>query len=174
MNYKSKASLFGLPLVHVATGDFTEGAYRRGVARSWIAVGDIAIGLLVAIGGVALGTGLTLGGLGIGLLTFAGLAIGGFAMGGAAFGYIAIGGLAVASKGAIGGAAISGEYAIGGDAQAPHANDAVAEKFFEEDLWSSLADAVQNNSEVMAAIAVLVVFVILMSRLSGDNRDERL
>src|SRR5262245_60795418 len=55
MEYRSSASLLGLPLVHIATGAVVDGRYRRGVATAWFAVGDIAIGMLFACGGVALG-----------------------------------------------------------------------------------------------------------------------
>src|SRR4029079_2665213 len=51
--YRSRATLFGLPLLHVASGpDPATG--RRRVAKGIIALGDIACGV-VAIGGVACG-----------------------------------------------------------------------------------------------------------------------
>ncbi len=45
MTMKSSIQLLGLPLVHVATGQLVDGRYRRGVARGWIAVGDVAFGV---------------------------------------------------------------------------------------------------------------------------------
>ena len=96
--YRSKATLFGLPVVSIAFGP-AEGELR-GVARGVIALGDIAIGFLavggvscgiVAVGGAALGL-FAIGGLAIGLLTaLGGTAIGTAAMGGAAIGVLAIG-----------------------------------------------------------------------------------
>ena len=96
--YRSKATLFGLPVVSIATGP-AEGEIR-GVAKGIIAIGDVAIGFL-AVGGVACGIvavgggtlGLfAIGGLAIGLLTaLGGTAIGGATMGGAAIGVLAIG-----------------------------------------------------------------------------------
>src|SRR5688572_11790850 len=96
--YRSKATLFGLPVVSIAFGP-AEGEIR-GVARGVIALGDIAIGFLavggvscgvVAVGGAALGL-FAIGGLAIGLLTaLGGTAIGGAVMGGAAIGVLAIG-----------------------------------------------------------------------------------
>jgi hypothetical protein len=44
MTMKSSIQLLGLPLVHVTTGQLVDGRYRRGVARGWIAVGDVAFG----------------------------------------------------------------------------------------------------------------------------------
>jgi len=100
--YRSKARLFGLPVVDVAVGPAN--GQTRGVARGIIAVGDIAIGG-IALGGVSIGVvpvgGLALGlcsfgGSSIGLLTaMGGLAVGGMAVGGAAFGVLAVGGGAV-------------------------------------------------------------------------------
>ena len=96
--YRSRATLFGLPVVSVAFGP-SEGEIR-GVAKGIIAVGDIAIGFLavggmsigiVAVGGATLGL-FALGGLAIGLLTaLGGTAIGTAAVGGAAIGVLAFG-----------------------------------------------------------------------------------
>ena len=48
--YRSKTTLFGLPLVHICRGGFNQ----PGIAKGVIAVGDIAYGG-VAIGGLAVG-----------------------------------------------------------------------------------------------------------------------
>ena len=106
--YKSSTELFGLPLVHIASG-YDQATGRPRVAKGIIAIGNIAIGVL-AIGGFALG-GLTLGGLSLGVLALGGLAAGGFAIGGLSIGILFAGG----------GLAISALYAIGGVALAPHA-----------------------------------------------------
>ena len=117
--YKSRHTLFGLPLVHIRLG-----SRGVGVARGILAIGNIAVGvftlggfsfglfsvgglsfgLLFALGGWAMGA-LAIGGLAIGLLAFGGAAVGLFAMGGGAFGMYAVGGGAVASNIAIGGSA---------------------------------------------------------------------
>ncbi len=106
--YRSKAELFGWPLLHIAQGIDPKTGLPR-VARGVIAIGNLAIGAL-AIGGIAIG-GITLGGMALGVL-----ALGGIAMGG-----VALGGLALAIYFAAGGLAISALYAIGGLALAPHA-----------------------------------------------------
>lgn len=81
----------------------------------WIAIGDMAFGVLFASGGVAMG-GIAFGGLSLGMLSLGGVALGGFAFGGMAIGYVAIGGLAVAYQMAVGGAALAGKLAVGGAA----------------------------------------------------------
>lgn len=116
--YKSKRSLFGLPLVHIVTGpaiDPTTGKLR--IAKGIIAIGGIAVGWLV-IGGTAFGL-IALGGVGMGLLAaFGGVGISlGLAMGGLAVGGIAVGGCAVGYY-AIGGGAF-GIHALGSNAQDP-------------------------------------------------------
>jgi hypothetical protein len=116
--YKSKLTLFGLPLVHIAQGIDPQ-TRRPRVAKGIIAIGNVAIGG-VAIGGIALG-GLTLGGCSIGVVACGGLALGCVALGGAAIAvYLALGGLAIAGKIAIGGAAIA-PHVIGGSGVDPEA-----------------------------------------------------
>jgi MFS family permease len=131
VDYRSKTTLFGLPLLHVTSGiDPVTG--RQRVAKGIIAIGGLAKGV-VAIGGVAIGG-----------FAFGGLAIGGFAFGGCALGLLVFGGLAIAALGAIGGGAIApiaigggalGYLTYGGGTIGVHALDAltkdpVAERFF--------------------------------------------
>ena len=117
--YRSKVKLFGLPLVHVATGFDPETGSLR-VARGIIAIGNIAFGF-IAIGGLAFGI-LALGGFALGGIALAGMALGIYAaLGGMAIGgWYAFGGLAVAGYLAVGGLAVSWNYAIGGFAIGPH------------------------------------------------------
>jgi hypothetical protein len=128
MQYRSRATILGLPLIHIAIGRSTEGGPGRGTARGWIAVGDIAFGVIFALGGLAFG-GVSLGGLAVGGICLAGLGIGGYVLGGAAIGVYAVGGLAVAWHAALGGGAFASHYAVGGHAIAEHANDAAAQEF---------------------------------------------
>lgn len=111
---RSKAEIFGIPLVAVAYGPDPAKNELRGHAKGIIAFGDIASGFL-AFGGVAFGV-FAFGGVAVGLLGFGGLAlglifatggcaVGGVAIGGCAIGYIAIGGFAVGVK-AIGGGVV--------------------------------------------------------------------
>jgi hypothetical protein len=99
--YRSKANLFGLPVIDVAYGPY--GNEKRGRARGIIAIGDFPMGVLaigglprgiVAIGGVAVGC-FAIGGNSIGLITsLGGNSVGGLAVGGTAWGVFAIGAVA--------------------------------------------------------------------------------
>ncbi len=119
--YKSKAHIGSLPLVHINTGGKAKGIVAVGlIARGIIFLGLISIGLfcwgfisigILAIGGIALG-GAALGGIAIGLLAVGGLALGFFAFGGLAVGVYSVGGCAVAAKIALGGYA-SAHIAVG-------------------------------------------------------------
>jgi RNA polymerase sigma factor (sigma-70 family) len=112
--YRSRVTLFGLPLIDVNFSDLVSKGERR-KARGWIAVGDDASGMLlavggkacglVAIGGVAVG-GLSVGGVAAGLVAVGGLAVGVVSIGGLALGIIAIGGVAIGWQ-AVGGVAVA-------------------------------------------------------------------
>lgn len=88
--YRSRFKLFGVPLVHINTGN---GAVTK-TARGIIAIGDIATGV-VSIGGVSVGL-ISVGGVSLGVLTLGGVAIGVGAIGGVAIGFYALGGVAIA------------------------------------------------------------------------------
>ena len=97
--YRSRRTLFGLPLVHI---NLCDRSLCR--AKGVIAIGNVATGL-IAIGGFSAGL-LTLGGFSAGLLALGGLAAGG----------ISLGGLSVGLLAALGGAAFSLGIAFGGGA----------------------------------------------------------
>ena len=128
--YKSKRTLFGLPLVHIRLGD-----RGTGLAKGVLAIGNYAVGVftlggfsfgLVSIGGLSFGLLFALGGWGMGCIAIGGLAIGLLAFGGAAVGLFAMGGGAFGVY-AAGGGAIASEIAIGGSAHAPLAIGRIAE-----------------------------------------------
>ncbi len=106
--YRSERQLFGLPLVHIISGnrlDPARGGLR--VAKGIIAIGPIAVG------------GLAMGGMSVGILSFGGLSLGLIALGGAALGVLlAVGGGAIGFV-ALGGGVI-GYYALGGGGLAVH------------------------------------------------------
>jgi len=108
--YKSKITIFGLPLVHIAMGiDARTG--KKHIAKGILAIGDVAVGV-IAIGGAAFG-GLAMGGAALGLISTGGLAVGLLAaVGGCAIGAFSFGGLAIGGI-ALGGMSI-GYYAYGG------------------------------------------------------------
>jgi hypothetical protein len=114
--YRSKAQLFGWPLIHIARGIDPRTGMPY-VARGIIAVGNIAIGL-IALGGIAFG-GFTIGGLSVGVLALGGLAAGGVALGGVALAlFVALGGIAISAMVALGGLALA-PHAIGGNGTDP-------------------------------------------------------
>ena len=94
LNYQSHRTLLGLPLVHLASGQVVDGRYQRGIARGWIAIGDISLGILFSLGGVACG-GISIGGVSLGLITFGGVGLGLICLGGLAIGGYAVGGFAI-------------------------------------------------------------------------------
>ena len=108
--YKSRRTLFGLPLLHINVG---RGAMYR-------ATGIVAIGLaargVVAVGLVSLGV-LAVGAVSVGLLAAGAAALVGAATGAVAVGYVAVGSLAV-GKVAIGslaiGESVTGSLTLGG------------------------------------------------------------
>ncbi len=131
MDYRSDATLFGLPFIHITSGVDPETGKVR-VSKGIIAIGGRAQGVL-AIGGFATGV-IAFGGGAIGLLAFGGLAIGLFSFGGLAIALLfALGGGAIAPI-ALGGGAL-GYMALGGGALGVHVlaaniQDPVAQQFF--------------------------------------------
>jgi len=167
MEYRSSASLLGLPLVHIATGVVVDGRYRRGVATAWFAVGDIAIGMLFACGGVALG-GVSLGGAALGLLPIGGVALGLLAIGGLGLGIVAAGGVAVAWYAAIGGLAVAHDYAIGGVALAqsviiPSPSDSLP--------LSSIPHAPFRWSDALLLIAIVGALLVVARSIQARRKE---
>jgi hypothetical protein len=163
MQYKSSVVFLGIPLVHVAVGPAPGTTAVRGIARGWIAVGDIAFGILVALGGVAVG-GLSIGGLSVGALAIAGLSVGIWAVGGLALGVFAFGGAAIGLWAAIGGLAVAGEYAVGGAAIGVHANDDVAQAYFRSRGFFRVVDAVAHYLYWLIAVTLGLVVVAWFRR----------
>lgn len=105
MEYKSKLTIWGLPLIHIVYGPAWANGFRP--AKGFIAIGNVAVGV-IALGGFAVGI-ITLAGVGLGLFCFAGVALAlGVGIGGIATGYLAVGGIAI------------GVYAVGGLAVGVH------------------------------------------------------
>lgn len=190
-SYRSATTLLGLPLVDIQTRDpvaglapDSSGHFEPQVARGWIAIGDVAHGVLfayggksraivatggrtlgvfsfggmavglVAVGGVAVG-GIAVGGLGLGILGIGGLGVGWWAAGGGALAVdTAAGGGAAALHAAFGGAAVAREFAVGGSAFARHANDAAAHAFLDHHPLKSGMDWFMAHSTAVTWIAV--------------------
>ena len=162
MDYRSKLGLFGLPLLAVRIGPQPDGAVR-GVARGWIALGDVAFGVLFGAGGAAVGA-IAIGGVSLGLLSVGGLAIGLLAFGGGALGGWAAGGAAVAAHAAVGGLAVAMDYAFGGVAIAAHANDAAARSFFAENVFFQVTQMLARDAKWLLLLLIVPVLFRLKRR----------
>lgn len=127
--YKSKRTLFGLPLVHINYGfglRWARGVIAIGnVSTGFIALGGLSAGLL-SLGGVSLGLLLALGGVAAGSIAIGAVAMGLLALGGVTLGWLSMGGVAKGTF-ALGGVVSAGKVAIGGVASAPVAIGAAVE-----------------------------------------------
>jgi hypothetical protein len=161
MEYRSALAPLGVPLVHVAIG----GPRGRGIARGWIAIGDVAFGVVAALGGLAVG-GVALGGLGVGAIALGGLAVGGLATGGLAVGVLAVGGGAIGLVGALGGLAVARDVAVGGVAIAAHANDAVARELVAHGGYFDAGRSFLGWSRVLLVLPPTIVAVRWLAQRS--------
>jgi predicted Ser/Thr protein kinase len=160
VDYKTKRTLFGLPLVHVATG-INPATGRTRIARGIVAIGGMAQGV-VAVGGVAMG-GVTFGGLSLGIFSYGGCAMGLIAIGGLAVGLaVALGGLAVAPV-ALGGGAL-GYYAMGGLALGKHTLDALGKNPGAVKFFAPWAKPVMDHFQIVN-LALVVLAVLLVGGL---------
>ncbi len=193
--YTSPVTVFGLPLVQIASGPHED--EPRGHARGIIAIGDVATGWLaiggrsrglIALGGQAIGL-IAFGGLALGLLTFGGLSIGAVgAVGGMSAGGIAIGGWALGivaqGGGAVGyyaeGASVKGLHVkpivgAGGDPQAQRFFAAFHERFGASPRaglqWFTLAVVWWFAAGVL--LAILLACVVLAGYLRAQRRPAR-
>jgi predicted Ser/Thr protein kinase len=172
--YRSKRTLWGLPLLHVVQGVDPQTGRPR-VARGIVAVGDYAYGV-VAVGGGAVGV-IAVGGGAVGVIAFGGvafsllLAIGGWAV---AMG-LAVGGFAVGGF-ALGGLAI-GYYAIGGLALGVHV---VWEEAHDPAVWDFLRavrdyflELSLSREEVVLIIILAAALIPLLSSQIKSEEQER-
>jgi len=176
LNYRSRATLFGLPLVHVAAG-IDPATGRPRVAKGIIAIGGIAQGV-VAVGGTALG-GITMGGVSCGVLSYGGLSAGLLAFGGAALGLASgLGGMSVAPI-AMGGVAV-GIYAYGGQGVGRHVLDSAthdpaaahfflpwADRLLNSMLWGNLGCLL-----LMMGVIILVPWWLIRRGHAGAASDS--
>jgi RNA polymerase sigma factor (sigma-70 family) len=141
--YRSEACWLGLPLVHIRLG--STWARQLEPVTAWIAIADyLAIGGLFAFGGLAVAPlcvggfalgGIVFGGFAAGILCYAGFGLGLWVVGGMVSGLMAVGGCAFGWKAALGGIAISLQFALGGVALAAHANDELANRFINSNVF---------------------------------------
>jgi len=165
--YRSKTTVFGVPLVHIALG-FDPNTHRTRTAKGIIAVGDKAVGV-VAIGRYAFG-GVALGVVACGLFALGGAVLGGLAIGGLASGVIAVGGIAL------------GIYAGGGRAWGMHdlgssVHDSGATQLFQRlpwaPSWPQGIAGFEIGMPVFAALMIPVVWLVFFrnNRLQPESGD---
>ncbi len=173
--YRSRASLFGVPLLHVQFGLPPRGA---GHAYGWIAVGPAhATGILFALGATSCG-GISVGALsigivtvssvGVGVISLATIAFGWLAFGGIAIGDYAIGGFAAAWTAAAGGLAVAHDIAGGGFAIAEHANDLVAREFFRAHHFDAYFNAALATTVLLIGVPGILYARALRQRRRPD------
>ena len=163
MHYASKVRLLGLPLIHISTGPAPGKPGSRGIAKGWIAIGDVAFGVIFALGGLAFG-GISLGGFSIGILALAGVAVGIWSVGGLAIGIFAVGGAAIAAYAAYGGLAVAGDYALGGGAMGLQANTPEARAYFEASSFFSISALAARYSRWLLLLTILLPMVHLRKK----------
>lgn len=181
VRYKSAATIFGLPVLHIAIGPNLDTGEMRGRARGLIAIGDVAQGG-IAMGGAAFGV-VALGGMAIGGFTIGGLSVGaaaalgggafglGLSGGGGAVGTFAAGGVAAGAV-ATGGAAV-GYYAKGGAAFGRHVisparSDPEAVAMFDRLHWifgsrSAVGASTQPLAVTSMAISAAALLILLLA-----------
>lgn len=121
--YKSKKTLWGMPLVHITSRGTAKGFVAIGIrARGIISIGLLSLGVLsigllafgvIAVGMLALGAAAN-GMIAAGVFALGGVAVGVFSMGGVSVGWLSWGGVSL-GKYVFGGYA-SGDIAVGGSA----------------------------------------------------------
>ncbi|HEX4265233.1 MAG TPA: RNA polymerase sigma factor [Verrucomicrobiae bacterium] len=177
--YRSGASLLGLPLVHVRIGDRFD--VLRGPVKAWFAVGSShAIGVLFASGGLAVAP-ISFGGIAIGLVPFGAIALGMFSLGAISAGIWAYGAAAVgwqvfsgcgfALNAAMGGVVAARDFAIGGIAHAAQANTEIAREFCRQSSYFRIAQAIANHGFWLTLLWVIPV--LLQSRVIARARRRR-
>jgi len=177
--YRSRLSLFGLPLVHVRIGDRFD--VMRGPVKAWFAIGSShAVGVIFASGGIAVAP-ISFGGIAIGLLPFGAIALGllpygafscgVWASGGLAVGWQVFCGCGVAWNAASGGIAIAHDFALGGIARAVQANTEIARQFIQQNLFFRVSQAISNHGLLL--MLVWVIPVAWQSRVVARARRRR-
>ena len=165
MEYRSRVTLLGVPLLHIHVAG-TDPNRARGVATGWFAIGDVALGILFACGGISLG-GVSVGGITLGIVPIGGLALGLLACGGLAGGFVAAGGVAIAWRLALGGLAIARHQAFGGLALGENASHAPPPNF-----WPGAPEAPFRLEDALW-LAVFVAALWVVIHQIQERRRER-
>ena len=172
--YRSTATLFGWPLVHVATGvDPATG--RKRAAKGIIAMGSAPRGV-IAFGDVAVGV-FACGIFGYGLVSVSVVAVGAIALGSVSVGLIlAMGGVAVAPValgGAVWGYYATGALAWGRHALGPGVYDPLAAQFFNQRAGRITNWVMRASLVAMPVFLALGFLPTLMAKLAERRRQRR-
>jgi RNA polymerase sigma factor (sigma-70 family) len=166
LQYRSRWTFLGLPLLHINLGSTPD--LRSRIAVGWIAVGTVAYSPILAFGAISIAP-ISWGAFSLGLLTYGAVAIGRYAVGALSFGYDAVGVCAIAAHAAQGIVALAPTYADGLSATAAHVNDPAAITFFQSAplfrLWSTLA--VYTNC--LYFLPLLPVFLLIRRARQHKN-----
>lgn len=177
--FRSCASLLGLPLVHIRLGDRFH--VLRGPVKAWIAIGSShAVGVIFASGGIAVAP-VCFGGIGIGVISFSAIALGVFpigaiTLGGWAFGAFAAGwqifcGCGVAWNAGEGGLILARDFALGGFAHAAQANTDAAKQFMVNSLFFRIGYAVSRHGLLVQLAWIIPMFI--QARVVARARRRR-
>ncbi len=177
--FRSRATLLGLPLLHVRLGDRFD--VLRGPVKAWIAIGSShAVGVIFASGGIAVAP-IAFGGIGIGILPFSAvalgifplgaIALGGWAYGGLAFGWQIFCGCGAAWNAATGGIVVARDFADGGVARAAQANTELARQFIEQGFFFRIGHFISYHNMLLNAVWIIPIF--LMSRVVTRAKRRR-
>ena len=177
--FRSRATLLGLPLLHIRLGDRFD--VVRGPVKAWIAIGSShAVGVIFASGGLAIAP-ISFGGIAIGLVSFGAIAMGIFPLGAISLGVWAYGGLAlgwdvfcgsgIAWNAATGGVVASHGFASGGVALASEANTSMVTQVFGQNLFFRVAQVISNHGLVVTLLWVIPMG--LQARVVGMARRRR-
>lgn len=161
--FRSRATLFGLPLLHVRIGDRFD--VVRGPVKAWIAIGSShAVGVIFASGGMAVAP-ISFGGIAIGLVSFGATAVGIFPVGAISLGVWAYGGLALgwqvfcgcgmAWNAATGGVVAAHHLTDGAMAFAPVANNHVTANFLQQNLFFRAGRAINDHGILLMLLWVI-------------------
>jgi RNA polymerase sigma factor (sigma-70 family) len=177
--YRSRLTLFGVPLVHARFSTPDEGDPP---VFGWFAGGDRAYGLLVAWGGLAVAP-VSVGAVSVGLVAIGSLSVGLFSLGTVAVGLIGFGCLAVGVKAYAwlsalgwssaqgGGFALAHHLAEGPVAFALHANDPVTQKFLGDAHTAPVQMIIFAVASVLTILPIAYYARAVRRRLGGRPRS---
>jgi RNA polymerase sigma factor (sigma-70 family) len=179
--YRSRMTLFGLPLVHVRIGDRFD--VMRGPVKAWIAIGSShAVGVIFASGGLAIAP-ISLGGISIGVVPLGAIALGilpmgAISLGAWAFGALAIGwqvagGCGAAWNAAMGGIVFAHDFATGGIAHALQANTEAARHFIDQQFFFRFSRMLSNHGILLTlAWVVPMMWQARIVTLARRRREQ--